>query len=443
MVQRSGAQGAHVVSSLGAIGYQAAEAMRDKGMYQSTAEISACRSCGGKLSIPFCNLGAMPLANRLVAPGAPQPASHPLNARVCDACFLVQLTHRIPPSEIFSDYSYFSSYSSSWLAHARRYCEMAARRFGLGTSSFVVEIASNDGYLLKNFVTAGIPCLGVEPAANVALAAEAAGVPTRVDFFGAALAETLRAMRPADLIVANNVLAHVPDLNDFAAGLAALLAPEGAITIEVPHLLRLIEGAQFDTVYHEHFSYFSLAAAERLFRRHGLRLFDLETLPTHGGSLRLYLCHRGASHAETAAVAALRGQEAAAGLDFPETYRRFQAVAERARAEMRSFIAQARDEGAAVACYGAAAKGITLLNYCGITGADIALAADLSPHKQGRLIPGAAIPIGAPEEIGHLRPAYVVVLPWNLREEIMAQLGHIRDWGGRFVIPVPRLEILG
>jgi len=404
-----------------------------------------CRACGTALSVSFCDLGCTPLANAMVKPEdlAGGETYYPLHAWVCDSCFLVQLEEFRPPDAIFSDYLYFSSYSPSWLDHAKEYAEAMIARWGLGADSRVVEIASNDGYLLKNFVAAGIPCLGVDPARNVAAVAEAAGVPTRVAFFGA---ETARQLREegvaADLMAANNVLAHVPRLADFVEGFAILLKPEGVITFEFPHLLRLIEETQFDTIYHEHFSYLSLTALEPLFARYGLRVFDVERLPTHGGSLRLFATHSSAGHEETRAVSRLREDEECAGLRGLDVYRGFQAKVARVKQGVMRFFLEASEAGKSVACYGAAAKGNTLLNYCGITRDLVSFAVDRSPHKQGHLMPGSHIPVRAPEAIPETRPDYIFILPWNLRDEIIDQLSEARSWGARFVIPIPEVTIL-
>lgn len=367
---------------------------------------------------------------------------YPLHAWVCESCFLVQLEEFRPPSDIFSDYLYFSSYSKSWLKHAEAYSQKMVERWKLGSDSFVVEIASNDGYLLKNFVAAGIPCLGIEPAANVAAVASAAGVPTRSEFFGEATARKLydQGIR-ADLMAANNVLAHVPDLADFVTGFKVLLAPQGVVTFEFPHLLELIAETQFDTIYHEHFSYLSLYALESLFGRLGLKVFDVEQLPTHGGSLRLYVCHGDAAHGETAAVGALREEELKAGLLDIDTYRGFQAKVARVKHEVVRFFLNAAEAGEKVVCYGAAAKGNTLLNYCGITRDMVAFGVDQSPHKQGYLMPGSHIPVKAPEAIAQARPDYIFILPWNLRDEIVTQLSDARSWGARFVTPIPTVVI--
>ena len=404
-----------------------------------------CRFCGAGLTRSLVDLGTTPLANSYLSEAQlakPEPR-FPLHARVCGQCRLVQVEAAATPAEIFSDYAYFSSVSSSWVEHARRFAAMARTRWHLGAASRVVEIASNDGYLLKHFVAMGVPVLGVEPAANVARAAIAADVPTEIAFFGRATAERLNAAsQAADLLVGNNVFAHVPDINDFVAGLAILLKPEGVISLEFPHLLRLIEQVQFDTIYHEHFSYLSLLASDRILAAHGLRVFDVEELPTHGGSLRLLACHRGARHAEGPGLDKVRRDEKSAGLDTDAGYAGFEPRVKKVRDGLLVFLRGAKAAGKTVAAYGAAAKGNTLLNYCGI-GADlIASVVDRSPHKQGLYLPGSHLPIHPPDYLATTRPNYVLILPWNLKDEIMGSMAHIRDWGGRFVVAIPELALL-
>jgi len=408
-----------------------------------TGTIPHCQGCGAPLTRTLVDLGSMPLANSFVKPDhRDAEAAYPLNARVCDACLLVQVESVVPPGEIFSDYLYFSSYSDSWLAHARVYAAMAIERFALDRTSMVIEIASNDGYLLTNFVEAGIPCLGIEPAANVAKAAIAKGVPTEVAFFGADTARRLAAQgRKADLLAAKNVLAHVPDINDFVAGIALLLKPEGVFTVEFPHLMNLIAQVQFDTIYHEHFTYLSLLAIERVFGRHGLRVFDVEEIPTHGGSLRVFVCHHASARTEQPGAAALRAKEAQAQLDRPDGYAGFAEKVDRVRHDLLAFLDTARAEGRTVVAYGAAAKGNTLLNYCGIGTERIAFVADRSTAKQGLLLPGSRIPVRAPEAIFAAKPDYVLVLPWNLIGEVSEQLSGIAAWGGRLVTAIPRLQV--
>ncbi len=411
-----------------------------------TPSFPPCRFCGAPLTTTFVDLGETPLANSYVTAedvAAGRDRRFPLHVRVCERCFLVQADQPVRPEAIFSDYAYFSSYSASWVEHARRYAHAMIARFPLASGSLVVEIASNDGYLLRHFVEAGVPVLGVEPAANVAAAAIANGVPTEVAFFGRETAERLAARGvAADLIAANNVLAHVPDPRDFLAGFARLLKPSGVATFEFPHLLELIRETQFDTIYHEHYSYLSLLAVEAIFAETGLRAFDVETLPTHGGSLRLHACRIEATHAEAPRLAAMRAIESEAGLDSLAAYRGFPARVEAVKQSFLAFLARARADGKSVAAYGAAAKGNTFLNVCGVTAGDIAVVYDRSAAKQGRLLPGSHIPILAPERIHELRPAYLVVLPWNLIAEIQAQTAFIVDWGGRFVTALPETRVL-
>jgi SAM-dependent methyltransferase len=368
---------------------------------------------------------------------------YPLHVRVCERCFLVQLRSYVPPEDIFTEYAYFSSYSDSWVRHAATYTTMITERLGLGAESQVVELASNDGYLLQHFVARGIPVLGIEPAANVAEAAIAKGVPTIAVFFGEAVARDLVAQgRAADLIVANNVLAHVPDLNDFVAGIKALLGERGVFTGEFPHLLRLMEENQFDTIYHEHFSYLSFAAIERVFAAHGLTLFDVDQIPTHGGSLRIYARHTGEeSWATTSRVAALRAEETAARLDDLATYEGFgERVAETKR-KLLEFLIDAKRAGKTVVGYGAPGKGNTLLNYCGIRTDLLDYTVDRNPYKHGRFLPGTHIPVYPTERIAETRPDYILILPWNLRKEIVAQLEYAREWGAQFVTPIPEVRI--
>jgi hypothetical protein len=406
----------------------------------------ACRSCGAPLTTTFVDLGETPLANSYVTAeevAEGRERRFPLHARVCGQCFLVQVDEPVSPEAIFSDYAYFSSMSDSWVAHARRYALAMIDRFALGPRSMVVEIASNDGYLLRHFLAAGVPALGVEPAANVAAAAVASGVPTEVAFFGRATAAWLSTRGvSADLIAANNVLAHVPDIRDFVAGFPILLAAEGVATFEFPHLLNLIHDVQFDTIYHEHFSYLSLTAVETVFALAGLRAFDVEPLSTHGGSLRLFACRAGAAHRQTERLVALRAKERAAGLDRLDAYRGFAPRVEAVKRDFLAFLAAARAEGKRVAAYGAAAKGNTFLNVCGIGADDIVCVFDRSPAKQGLLLPGSHIPILAPERLADARPDYLLVLPWNLIDEIRAQTERIADWGGRWVVALPRFEVI-
>jgi SAM-dependent methyltransferase len=407
--------------------------------------VAACRACGGRLTVTMADLGMQPASNAfLESPAAfEHEKRYPLRAKVCERCKLVQVDYDVAPEELFGNYVYFSSYSDDWLAHAKAYCEMARQRFSLDSSSLVVELASNDGYLLKNFLAMGIPVLGIDPSGTVAAAAAKIGVPTLVEFFGAGIAADLAAQeRQADLIIGNNVLAHVPQLNDFIAGLKLLLRPLGSITIEFPHLLELVRQVEFDTIYHEHYSYFSVHALEQAFARRGLRLYDVERLTTHGGSLRIYAAHaQRADLKDSAALRDVRAQESAAGLADLATYSRFSQSVEKCRDSLREFLAAAQREGKQVAAYGAAAKGNTLLNFCAVTPQDIALVADRNPHKQNKFLPGTHIPVVSPQTLMQAKPDYVLILPWNLRDEIQQQLKDIKAWGGRFVTPVPAVRI--
>ena len=405
-----------------------------------------CRFCGAPLSEVFVDLGASPLANSYLEPEDLDRAEafYPLTVYVCGECLLVQLPEAERPDAIFSDYAYFSSYSDSWLRHAEAYTEAMIDRFGFGADHQVVEIASNDGYLLRWFKARGIPVLGVEPAANVAAAAEAAGIPTVVRFFGAATARDMVSEgKRADLLVGNNVLAHVPGLNDFVAGLAILLGPSGVLTMEFPHLLRLMDEDQFDTIYHEHYSYFSFATVRKVFAAHGLTLFDVEELPTHGGSLRIYARHdTDASKPVGERVAALLAREEAAGLGRLETYRSFGERVQRVKWGLLRFLIETREAGKSIAAYGAPAKGNTLLNYCGVRTDFLDYTVDRSPHKQGRYLPGVRIPIHGPDRLRETKPDYVLILPWNLKEEIVEQMADVRSWGGRFVVAIPEVRVL-
>jgi SAM-dependent methyltransferase len=407
--------------------------------------VSACRACGGRLTVTMADLGLQPASNAFLESTAAfqQEKRYPLRAKVCEICKLVQLDYDVAPQELFGNYVYFSSYSDDWLAHAKAYCEMARERFALGSSSLVVELASNDGYLLKNFLSVGIPVLGIDPSDTVAAAAAKIGVPTLVEFFGEKIAGDLaRQGRRADLIIGNNVLAHVPQLNDFVAGIALLLRENGNITIEFPHLLELVKHVEFDTIYHEHFSYFSVYAIEQVFSRHGLRIYDVERLPTHGGSLRIFAAHAARKDLkDSATLREVRAQESAAGIQDLGTYAKFSKRVEECRDSLLAFLATAKRECKRIAAYGAAAKGNTLLNFCGVTPADIAFVADRNPHKQNKFLPGTHIPVVSPEELMQAKPDYVLILPWNLRDEIQQQLAGIRAWGGRFVTPVPLARI--
>jgi SAM-dependent methyltransferase len=369
---------------------------------------------------------------------------YPLYVLVCERCLLMQLQEYMTPEDIFSEYAYFSSYSDSWVEHARRYTDLVSERLGLSDQSFVVELGSNDGYLLQHFLGRGVHVLGVEPAHNVAKAAEARGVSTLTEFFGAALAEKMVAERgAADLVIGNNVLAQVPQLNDFVAGIRVLLADRGVATLEFPHVVRLFEQNQFDTIYHEHFSYFSLLTAQRVFAAHGLVVFDVEELPTHGGSLRCYLRREtDGSRPVMAKVDELLAREAASGFDRLERYLDFGRQVHATKRKLLSFLISAAEEGAQVAGYGAPGKGNTLLNYCGIRTDLLAYTVDRNPYKQGRFLPGTHIPIHPPTRLTETRPDYILILAWNLRDEIMAQLEPARAWGARFVVPIPEVQVL-
>ena len=405
-----------------------------------------CLFCGTPLTHTFVDLGKSPLCESYLSAEQLDQMEpfYPLHVYVCAECYLVQLKEYVSGEEIFTEYAYFSSYSDSWLAHARRYTEQMIEQFGLTANSHVVEVASNDGYLLQYFVERGIPALGVEPAANVAKVAVARGVPTLVKFFGRATARELVAEgKQADLLLGNNVLAQVPDLNDFVAGLKIALAPAGVITIEFPHLMQLVANNQFDTIYHEHFSYFSWLSAERIFAAHGLVLFDVEELPTHGGSLRIYARHDDdATKPITERARELRQREVDAGLLSLDYYRSFALQVEKIKRDLLEFLIEAKRAGKRVVGYGAPGKGNTLLNYCGIRTDFLDFTVDRSPYKQGKFLPGTQIPIRHPDAIREVRPDYVLILPWNLRDEIAAQLAYVREWGGRLVVPIPRVEVL-
>jgi SAM-dependent methyltransferase len=369
---------------------------------------------------------------------------YPLHAYVCGTCFLVQLEEFESPQKIFGDnYAYFSSYSDSWLDHARRYTEQMIGRFGFGPKSQVIEIASNDGYLLQYFKQKGVPVLGIEPAKNVAEAAVAKGIPTLTRFFGVKTARELVAQGTrADLLLGNNVLAHVPDLNDFVAGIKVILKPDGVITMEFPHLQHLIEENQFDTIYHEHFSYFSFLAAQRVFERHGLQIFDVEEIPTHGGSLRIYGRHAGQGSEPGERVKELVARERRLKFEDLETYRAFSSRVQETKRQLLEFLISVKRAGKKVVGYGAPAKGNTLLNYCGIRSDFLEFTVDRSPHKQNTFLPGTHIPVHAPERIDEVKPDYVLILPWNIKDEIVKQMAHIRSWGGKFVVPIPKVKVL-
>jgi SAM-dependent methyltransferase len=405
-----------------------------------------CLFCGTPLRWTFVDLGMSPLCESYVPAEKLNQMEpfYPLHAYVCGRCFLVQLQEYVSPESIFSEYAYFSSYADSWVEHMRLYADMVAERLGLGKGSFVVEVASNDGYLLQHFVKRGIPVLGIEPAANVAKVAVEKGVPTLVDFFGERTAQRLAAEgRRADLVCGANVLAQVPDPNDFVKGLKILAKPGGVVTIEFPHLMRLMAENQFDTIYHEHFSYFSFVAAEAIFAAHELVLYDVEEIPTHGGSLRVW-----ARHAEdgtkpvTDRARALRQREVDAGLLRLETYASFGEQVKETKRKLLEFLIGAKRAGKRIAGYGAPGKGNTLLNYCGIRSDFIDFTVDRNPYKQGKYLPGTHIPIFAPERIAEAKPDYVLILPWNFKDEIVKQMAYVREWGGRFVVPIPEPRVL-
>lgn len=404
-----------------------------------------CRYCHSPLHDVFLDLGSAPPSNAfLSADDLNAPETYfPLRLYTCSDCHLVQVDEVQKHDALFSsDYVYFSSYSSTWLAHAERYVAHVVERLQLGPHSLVMEIASNDGYLLQYVNARGIPCIGIEPTAGTATAARERGIETLEQFFGERFAQDFAATRrKADLVVANNVLAHVPELNDFVAGLSAVLAPQGVITVEFPHLMQLIAQCQFDTVYHEHFSYYSFHTVQRIFASHGLRIWDVEELPTHGGSLRLWVCHADAGHHETPSVAALLAKEAAAGMLVMDYYHGFQPVADGIKNAFLSFLLDCKRIDKQVVGYGAAAKGNTLLNYAGVRPDLLNYVVDASPHKQGHCLPGSRIPVVAETCIRETRPDFVVIFPWNLREEITAQLGYVREWGGKFVTAVPALRV--
>lgn len=411
----------------------------------ATQHVGLCRLCGNPLYHTFIDLGMSPPCESFVHPSSvnSQESYYPLHAFVCSECFLVQLQEYVSPENIFEEYAYFSSFSDSWVEHAKRYCDMAIKRFGLGSQSFVVELASNDGYLLQHMVENGIPVLGVEPAINVAKVAVEKGVPTLTDFFCETLAREMVADgKQADLIVGNNVLAQVPNLNDFVAGMKLLLSPTGVITLEFPHIMKLIEENQFDTIYHEHFSYFSLLTIEKLAERHQLAVFDVEELPTHGGSLRVYLSHADSSRPREARVDTLLEREREVGLDIVETYTAFAEAARQSKRNLLSFLIRLKEMRKSICAYGAPGKGNTLLNYCGIGTDFIDFAVDRNPYKHGRFTPGMHIPIRPVDEIERMKPDYVLILPWNLKTEIVSQMKVIGDWGGKFVIPIPDVSII-
>lgn len=404
-----------------------------------------CRFCAEPLVHSFADLGMSPLANSYLPPDklSCMESFYPLHAYVCSNCYLVQLEQFESPQHIFSDYAYFSSYSDSWLRHAKSYVDNISRRYDIDASWLIVEIASNDGYLLQYFKEKNIPVLGIEPAQNVAMVAQEKNIPTVSKFFGVeTAAELVAAGKQADLLIGNNVLAHVPDLNDFVSGLKILLKPHGLITLEFPHLMKLIEENQFDTIYHEHFSYFSFITVEKVLKSHGLVPFDVEELQTHGGSLRIYVKHDiDNTKPITKNVHGLRETERLAGLTRLETYAEFAEKVRQTKRKLLAFLIEAKREGHSIVGYGAPAKGNTLLNYCGIRADFLDYTVDASPHKQNQYLPGIHLPIYAPDKIAETKPDYLLILPWNLREEIMDKMAHIREWGGRFVVPIPELRV--
>jgi SAM-dependent methyltransferase len=406
----------------------------------------SCRFCGAPVRRTFVDLGMSPLCQTHIEHSQLNDMEpfYPLHAFVCERCFLVQLGEYVSPQEIFGEYAYFSSFSDSWIEHARTYAASVTERFDIGRDSKVIEVASNDGYLLQHFLSNEIPVLGIEPAANVAEVAIGKGIPTVVRFLGAQTAgEIVAESGAADLVIGNNVLAHVPDLNDFVAGLRTLLKPSGVLTMEFPHLQRLMASNQFDTIYHEHFSYFSFYTVERVFAAHDMVLFDVEELPTHGGSLRIFACHKHALDQRPVGkrVDELLSREKTSGIDQIETYVAFEENVKRTKRRILEFLIQAKAEGKSIAGYGAPGKGNTLLNYCGIRGDFLDYTVDRNPYKIGKYTPGTRIPICAPEKIRQTKPDYVLILPWNLKEEIATQLSYIHEWGGQFVVPIPEVRV--
>ncbi len=415
---------------------------------QQNAECStqaSCRFCGTKLQHTFVDLGMSPLCESYLSYNKLNHMEpfYPLHVYVCDSCYLVQLEEYVTREEIFTEYAYFSSYSDSWLEHCRKYTEMIIGRLNLNSQSRVIELASNDGYLLQYFVKNGIPALGVEPAANVAAVAEKNSVPTVVKFFGVKTAhELLKEYGPVDLLIGNNVLAQVPDLNDFVQGMKIILKPAGVINIEFPHLMRLVDQNQFDTIYHEHFSYFSFLTAKKIFEAHGLTLFDVDELPTHGGSLRIYARHANdSSKPVNARAIELLEREREAGIDRLEYYRAFSEMVKATKRKLLEFLIRAKNEGKTIVGYGAPGKGNTLLNYCGIRTDFLDYTVDRNPYKIGKYLPGTHIPIFDIQKISQTKPDYVLILPWNFKDEIVAQMSVIREWGGKFVVPIPEVRV--
>ena len=410
-----------------------------------TQDMLCCRHCGKRLQSTFVDLGMSPLCESFLAEsqlGEPE-TYYPLHVRVCDSCWLVQLPEFVSPAHIFSEYAYFSSYSSSWVAHAKRYCATMNSQLNLRPNSFIVELGSNDGYLLQHFVECGQRVLGIEPAANVAKVARARGIPTRTAFFSTETArQVVDECGCADLIVANNVLAQVPQLNDFVAGMAYLLAPEGVITIEVPHVERLIAENQFDTIYHEHFSYFSLLTVKQLVSTNSLVPIDVEVLPTHGGSLRIYLAHRSSQHSVSPRVGNMLAQELGAGLNTLSAYSDFADKVQRIKRDLLAVLITAKREGKRICGYGAPGKGNTLLNYCGVGTDFLDFTVDRNPYKHGRYTPGMHVPIKRVDAIDAAKPDYILILPWNLKEEIVAQMNHVGRWGAKFIVPIPEVAVI-
>ncbi|MEI8720292.1 class I SAM-dependent methyltransferase [Mesorhizobium sp. ISC11] len=421
---------------------QAVEIVRD---HSAASRNVGCRLCGSRLRHTLVDLGMSPPCERFLQPDQLDQMEpyYPLNVLVCDTCYLVQLKEYMSPETIFSEYAYFSSFSTSWVAHSKLYCETITGRLGLGPDSLAVELASNDGYLLQHFLPLGVPVLGVEPAANVARAAIEKGVATWVDFFGVRLANQMvgEGLR-ADLIIGNNVLAQVPDLNDFVAGVAILLKPEGMVTLEFPHIERLMAENQFDTIYHEHFSYFSLLTVDLMAARHGLRLIDVEELPTHGGSLRVYLCHEGSAWPRKDSIAQLLERETRHGLGEMSTYASFGYKAQRSKRDLLAFLISAKEEGKTICGYGAPGKGNTLLNYCAIGTDFLDFTVDRNPYKHGRYTPGMHIPIKPVDAIDEAKPDYILILPWNLKDEIIQQMRHVAAWNAKFVVPIPFVTVI-
>jgi len=427
--------------STAASGPQASSVLRQPGG-DGGARQPCCRFCGAVLRHTFIDLGMSPLCESYVSAERQDCMEpfYPLHVRVCEQCLLVQLPEYVRAAEIYTEYAYFSSYSTSWVDHARRYVDMVTERFGLNDKSQVVELASNDGYLLQHFVAKGIPVLGIEPAVNIAEAALKKGIPTVARFFGQETAKELASRCRPNLLLGNNVLAHVPDINDFVEGMRILLPPEGIITMEFQHLMRLMDGNQFDTIYHEHYSYLSFLVVERIFSAHGLTIFDVEELGTHGGSLRIFACHDGQRPVGDS-VRAIRQMEEQAGFTNLAHYFTFAEQVKQAKWALLEFLIAARRAGKTVAGYGAPGKGNTLLNYCGVRTDLLEYTVDRNPYKHGKFLPGTRIPIFAPERIQETRPDYLLILPWNLKDEIMSQMRSVREWGGRFVVPIPRVEV--